>query len=178
MTTKLNDLQMILLSHAAKTDAGSMFPLPASVTDSSRADKDLKTLLRRGLVTETETTNQAASWRSEDNIHFGLIITEQGKAAIGIGEDEDGAAGAVSGTAAPEPETAIPAREARSGSKIARVLALLRRPEGATLAELVEATGWLPHTTRAALTGLKKTGHVIEKTKRDDTTCYHIAGEA
>jgi len=40
--------------------------------------------------------------------------------------------------------------------------------------ELVTATGWLPHTTRAALTGLRKKGHVVEKTKRDDATCYRI----
>ena len=66
----------------------------------------------------------------------------------------------------------------KSGSKISQVIALLRRSEGATLAEMVEATGWQPHTTRAALTGLKKKGHAIERTKRDDATCYHIAGEA
>ena len=41
-------------------------------------------------------------------------------------------------------------------SKISLVLELLRHEEGAALAELVEATGWLPHTTRAALTGLRK----------------------
>jgi DNA-binding MarR family transcriptional regulator len=42
---------------------------------------------------------------------------------------------------------------------------LLQREEGATLGELIDATGWLPHTTRAALTGLRKKGHAIEKTK-------------
>jgi DNA-binding IclR family transcriptional regulator len=52
---------------------------------------------------------------------------------------------------------------------------LLRRADGATLAELVEATGWLPYTTRAALTGLRHKGHVIEKTRRGDMTCYRIA---
>jgi DNA-binding IclR family transcriptional regulator len=60
-------------------------------------------------------------------------------------------------------------------SKISVVLDLLRREQGATLAELVEATGWLPHTTRAALTGLRKKGHALEKSERDDTTCYRIA---
>ncbi|HKX80142.1 MAG TPA: DUF3489 domain-containing protein [Novosphingobium sp.] len=39
---------------------------------------------------------------------------------------------------------------------------------------MVDATGWLPHTTRAALTGLRKKGHVIEKSKRDDVTCYRV----
>lgn len=174
--SKLNDLQMILLSHAAKTDAGSIFPLPASVTDRGRAQKKLKALLRRGLVTETETSNEAAGWRSDDNTQFGLIITEQGKAAIGVREDNDGADVAASNAAASQPGTAAPVREARAGSKIANVLAFLGRADGATLAELVEATGWLPHTTRAALTRLKKKGHVITKAKRDDITCYHIAG--
>ena len=59
-------------------------------------------------------------------------------------------------------------------SKISVVLDLLRRDEGATLAELVEATDWLPHTTRAALTGLRKKAHNLEKSKRGDATCYHI----
>jgi hypothetical protein len=177
MTTKLNDLQLILLSHAAKTDGGSALPLPDSVTDQPRAEKELKALLRRSLLAETETSLPAASWREDGNIHFGLIITKQGTDAIGLGDAEDGGHGET-GNDGSDAETPAPAREARSDSKIARVLALLRRTEGATLAELVEATGWLPHTTRAALTGLKKKGHVITKSKRDDTTCYHIAGEA
>lgn len=59
-------------------------------------------------------------------------------------------------------------------TKSAAVIALLQRSGGATLAELVTATSWQPHTTRAALTGLKKKGHIIEKAKRDDVTCYRI----
>lgn len=50
-------------------------------------------------------------------------------------------------------------------SKADLVLGLLQRPEGATIAQLVAATGWLPHTTRAALTGLKKKGHVVTSEK-------------
>ena len=46
-------------------------------------------------------------------------------------------------------------------SKSAAVLAMLQRPEGATLDQLVIATGWQPHTTRSALTGLKKKGHEV-----------------
>ena len=59
-------------------------------------------------------------------------------------------------------------------SKIGGVIALLEREQGATLDEMVKATGWLPHTTRAALTGLKKKGHTIERDKRDDVTSYRI----
>ena len=62
--------------------------------------------------------------------------------------------------------------------KTATVLALLRRDEGATLDEMIAATGWLPHTTRAVLTGLRKKGHVVERGKRDEVTIWRIAGEA
>ena len=55
------------------------------------------------------------------------------------------------------------------------VIGLLVRGGGATLPELIDATGWLPHTTRAALTGIRKKGHDIERTKRGDLTCYRIA---
>lgn len=66
----------------------------------------------------------------------------------------------------------------RTGSNTATVIALLSRDEGATLTELVKATDWLPHTIRAALTGLRKKGHAIERTKRDGMTCYRIAAAA
>ena len=64
---------------------------------------------------------------------------------------------------------------AKPASKISLVADLLRRKDGATLAELVAATGWLPHTTRAALTGLRKKGHGIERGTRDGVTSYTIA---
>ena len=63
-------------------------------------------------------------------------------------------------------------------NKTEKVLALLKRDEGATLDELVDATGWLPHTTRAALTGLKKKGHSIERTKVDGVSRYSAAENA
>jgi hypothetical protein len=63
-------------------------------------------------------------------------------------------------------------------SKISLVVDLLRRERGASLDEMVEVTGWLPHTTRAALTGLKKKGHVIDKAKIDGVTRYTIVAVA
>jgi len=66
------------------------------------------------------------------------------------------------------------ARKPERQTKTAIVIGLLQRSEGATLTELVDATGWQPHTTRAALTGFRKKGHVMEKSKRDDTTRYRI----
>ena len=65
---------------------------------------------------------------------------------------------------------------APTGFKRNRVIALLQRPEGAAMAELIAATGWLPHTTRAALSGLRKAGMVVELRKNDDlgTGVYRI----
>jgi hypothetical protein len=57
--------------------------------------------------------------------------------------------------------------EFRTGSKQALILAMLRKKGGASLSELQSATGWLPHTTRAALTGLRKRGHILSR-ERDE----------
>jgi hypothetical protein len=44
---------------------------------------------------------------------------------------------------------------------------------------MVEATGWLPHTTRAALTGLRKKGYAIQKSKNPDgVTVYRLDKDA
>src|SRR5208337_4343159 len=60
-----------------------------------------------------------------------------------------------------QPLTGQIAASPRGGTKIAQVIELLQHGDGATLAELVAATGWLPHTTRAALTGLRKRGYAV-----------------
>lgn len=58
------------------------------------------------------------------------------------------------------------------------VLGLLKRPEGATIDQLAAATGWLPHTTRAALTGLKKKGHVVTSEKLEGQDRVYRVAEA
>ncbi|WP_363830547.1 DUF3489 domain-containing protein [Sphingobium sp. LMC3-1-1.1] len=69
-------------------------------------------------------------------------------------------------TPASKPLTAKEA-SGQHASKIGLVLELLSRADGATIEQIVEATGWLTHTTRAALTGLRKKGHVIISEKRE-----------
>jgi Protein of unknown function (DUF3489) len=65
----------------------------------------------------------------------------------------------------------------RDGSKLALVIELLRRADGATVIDLTQATGWLPHTTRAALTGLRKRGYaVIRERIGAGDSIYRIAG--
>ena len=62
-----------------------------------------------------------------------------------------------------------------SASKRDRVVGLLRRSEGASLSELIALTGWLPHTTRAALSRLRSGGQpLLKSTREDGSTAYRI----
>ncbi|GMN14835.1 DUF3489 domain-containing protein [Altererythrobacter sp. MTPC7] len=67
------------------------------------------------------------------------------------------------------------ASSAKSARKIDKIIALMRRKNGASLQEMVKATGWLPHTTHAALSGLRKKGREITRTKNDGVSRYSIA---
>ena len=62
------------------------------------------------------------------------------------------------------------ATEVREGSKSAKVLAMIQRPKGATLTEIMKATGWQPHSVRGFISGAlgTKMGLKIDSTKRDD----------
>ena len=60
-------------------------------------------------------------------------------------------------------------------SKPQQILDLLNRDCGATLAELATFANWLPHSTRAYLTGLKKKGHVIDSDKVNGVRHYRIS---
>jgi hypothetical protein len=67
----------------------------------------------------------------------------------------------------------------RPDSKLGTVLVLLQRPDGATLDDLEQATGWLPHTTRAALTGLRQRGYAVDTVREQGRpTVYRVAAAA
>lgn len=161
---QLNDTQRVLLANAAQRDDHSLLPLPDTLTAGARATKAIADLIGAAFAIERETNAAAAFHRNDGDIGYGVFATEIGLAAIGITGDASGDAG----------DEQPPAPPVAKLSKSAAVIALLARAEGATLAELIAATNWLPHTTRAALTSLRKKGHAIERSKRDDTTCYRI----
>jgi hypothetical protein len=69
---------------------------------------------------------------------------------------------ALAGKPARTPCDASAPRKPREGTKQAQVLALLRRPQGTTVAQIVEATGWQQHTVRGFFAGLKKRQGITE----------------
>jgi len=152
----LSDLQCILLSTAAQREDGSIHPLPASV-DPRGGAKAIGGLLRRGLVQEREGDGASASFH----------INNAGLMAIGIEPetfDEENVAA----------DSLLPASSPQRITKTSLLLSMLQHPGGAVMAELTDATGWLPHTVRAALTGLRRKGNVIDRGTRDGRACYQI----
>ncbi len=52
---------------------------------------------------------------------------------------------------------------------------LLARKSGATIAQIQKAFGWRPHTARAAISGLRNAGDVVDRTETDKGSVYRIA---
>ena len=77
--------------------------------------------------------------------------------------------------AAAEPAAPAP-RKARDDTKQAQLIAMLRRKEGATIAQIVAATGWQPHTVRGAFAGAlkKKLGLAVTSEKVEGIRVYRL----
>ena len=187
----LTDTQLIILSKAAARDDG-IAVVPAKM-NKAVASKVGATFVARKLMRELRSKPGMPVWReNDDGRSISLMITRAGRDAIGVDEDE-GATKAPRSDGKPAPRspshrnadgsngsasTPLPLNvdSPRAGSKQALVTEMLSANGGATLDALVKATGWLPHTTRAALTGLRKRGFSIERTREaGETSMYRIA---
>lgn len=160
--TKLTDMQAILLSNASQRPTGSLLPIPDAIADKeAEAFKNIQQLIKRKLATEIEVQEKSEVYREDGERRLAALITDVGKQAIGAVDPKAGDQPLHSASGA------MP-----SASKQSKVLALLQRQQGASVTELQEATGWLPHTTRAALTGMRKRGTELVKRKVDGVTRY------
>lgn len=173
---KLSDTQLVILSSASQRGDG-LAVLPEGIKGAA-AKTAVTKLIGLGLLKEVRAKRDQPAWRTdEEDRPVALKLTRAGSEAIGV--DPDPAAEESPATSAKGQKRSGPGNpasaEPRPGSKQALVISLLERPTGATLDDLIKATGWLPHTTRAALTGLRHKGHAIERLKSDaGKTVYQL----
>lgn len=170
--SKLSDTQLVILTAAAQREDRNVLPLPGSLRGGAAA-KVVGALLSRGLIAETATDSHIKAdaalnriWRNDaDGRAILLHITDAGLAAIGI-EPESGDSAPKGADEAPsaevaqdshaEADPAPSARKPREGTKQATLIAMLRAPDGATIEEIMAATGWQSHTVRGAFAGALK----------------------
>ncbi len=192
--TKLTDIQRSMLSQAAARDDGAAC-VPEKLNRSSAA-KLAASLVARKLVREVRAKAGMPVWREGEGRKVALVILKAGRVAIGVVADAAGepadvhrAIDAKANVAAEAPPSK-PVQEAlnmlpqlaadapREGSKQALVVDMLAGPDGATIEALIQVTGWLAHTTRAALTGLRKRGYAIERSRGADGVTRYALGSA
>jgi hypothetical protein len=185
---KLTDTQSIILSRAATRPGNLAMPLPAGLAGAA-AKMAVSKMIERGWLEEVEANLRRGEplWRETGDGHCTtLIATEAGLEAIGI---EPIAASAVASARKAkrkkdmEPASTTEAIDApqpvtiRAGTKQAEIIALIQRPEGASIAEIVEATGWLAHSARGLISGglKKKLGlPVVSEKNKGRGTVYRL----
>jgi hypothetical protein len=176
---KLSDTQAVLLAAAAtRTDRSVLPPPPTLGLKGAALAQALNALRGRGLIAEAPLEGRAkrskwAGCATEAGDHSRLIVTPAGLAAIGV---ETAPADAPRREAAtpPAPASLADGEKARPGGKLRMLLDAVARPEGATLDELTAASGWLPHTTRAAITRLRQRGYDVRLATMGTRRAYHL----
>jgi hypothetical protein len=186
MTIKLTDAQLVMLSAAAQRDDHCL-TAPDKLKGAILAKVGEK-LVKLGLVRKVRAKAGMPVWRRDDAGNFALKLTAAGLRAIAVDEELDESAPREAPQCKPHGtqdwgHDAIgdqaKAPTPRAGSKLSQVIDLLKRPNGATILHLTQATGWLPHTTRAALTGLRKRGYAVARERVEGgDSIYRIAGPA
>jgi hypothetical protein len=167
----LSDTALIVLGRAADSEHRMLLPIPKSVKARGIAlERTLRSLLNQGFVEEVPVGLADEAWRSDHGGRFGLRITRAGLKAIGVPALASGHE-AAQGDDQPS-EVAVPTatseqKPPRPGSKLARLITMLMKPGGRSIDELSKALGWQAHTTRAVISRLQKSGHVVVRTKND-----------
>jgi len=160
--TDLTDTQRQILTAATARPDRLALPLPEHIRGGA-AKKVVTGLLTRGLVEEAPATDGAPVWRAgDDGGAFTLVATDAAFAALGLTPTAAGPLAAAAEDNAPDAEASDPAPtpsekpRMRAGTKQAQMIAMLEAPEGATVPEIAEATGWRLHTVRGAIAGALK----------------------
>jgi len=169
---KLTDTQSVVLSRAATRPDNLAMPLPDGLHGAA-AKKAVAAMISRGWLEEVDADLRKGEplWRETGDGHgVTLIATEAGLEAIGI-EPVVAKASSAPRKAKPAASTSEAPKPVavRAGTKQAQIIALLQRPEGASIGEIVDATGWQAHSARGMISGAlkKKLGLAITSQKID-----------
>jgi hypothetical protein len=168
--TKLTETQTIILSAGAQRPDNIALPLPKGLAGAA-AKMAVSKMIEHGWLQEVDANlrRNEPLWRETGDGHgTTLVVTDAGLLAIGIESKVVKTEVTIHENAAGTPVTKLPTP--RAGTKQAMLIALLQAPDGATMDEIVAATGWLAHTARGAMSGAlgKKLGLVVTSTKEDD----------
>jgi Protein of unknown function (DUF3489) len=198
MSIKLTDAQLMMLSAAAQRNDRYLVAAPNLKV--AAAQKIASKLIDAGLVREIRARAGASVWRRDEDagLSYALRLTAAGAAfaindsseqgPVDGGGDGDLRESVALARSSSEEHSADPSSAGengttprrssspRGGTKLAQVVELLQQDRGASIAELIVVTGWLPHTTRAALTGLRKRGFVtaIDRSDKERGSIYRV----
>ncbi|MGE4278682.1 MAG: DUF3489 domain-containing protein [Magnetospirillum sp.] len=179
--TQLSDTQAVILSAACARDGGFLLPITAALKGGA-VKMVLTSLIKKELAEEIPAEPGAPVWREdEDGNPLTLRAAPAAYEALGMGADTgadsgpeeepatdmadqpeipvteaETATGEAEEVAATDTQDTPRARKVRQGSKQEALIAMLKRPEGASIAEIATAFGWQPHTVRGAIAGALK----------------------
>ena len=180
MTKQLSDLQLTILANAAERGDGVVLPVPKTIKAKGGALTNvLNAMVKRGLIEEVPGEPDETKWRRDENgQRLSLRITHSGLSAIGIEPERLDQEGATDQTDKKSLKQEPPVTPFREGSKGAAVTQLLQQDDGASIDELMSASGWQAHSVRGFLSGTLKKKHSITvlSERTDGERRYRIAG--
>lgn len=166
--TKLTETQTIILSASAQRPDNIALPLPKGLAGAA-AQMAVNRMIALGWLQEVDANLRRGEplWRETGDGHgTTLVVTDAGFLAIGIEPVAAQMTTAIRNDAAERSK--LPTQ--RAGTKQAMLIAMLQASTGATMEEIISATGWQAHSARGAMSGAlgKKLGLIVTSAKEAD----------